>query len=179
MGVIGKRVKQTRIAHSIVRYQVESTSPRDVCLWAGFPASRCLLPYTRTSTTSTTASVGPHSNDTDAGYDSHSAYSMHPHTYLPDAMEYTGRRYLAHNNTNTSADSAGVTWPDLDKEDVSLANEVTVCVLCIVIDVAGVCVACIAHRMMPPNFPVAGDVPRVWIRFGTSAAAIQKLNMIQ
>ena len=112
------------------RYQIENTSPRDVCLWAGFPSSRCLLSYTSTpDTTGTAVSRVARSNGTDASYDSYSAYSAQHHTYIPEVMEYTGRRYLVHNNISTGADIVSVTWSDLDAEDLPLANEVNACVL--------------------------------------------------
>jgi len=58
------------------------TSPRDVCLWAGFPTSRCMLQYTThyPETKNTTLNQGSmvsidSKNEPDSQYYSYSAYS--------------------------------------------------------------------------------------------------------
>ena len=105
---------------------MENTSPRDVCQRAGFPSSRCLLSYTTPSSSSDTAGGSVRSKGTASSFDSYSAYSVHPHTYLPEAMDYTGRRRLLHGNntSDAAADTRRLTWSDLDGEELALANEV-------------------------------------------------------
>ena len=64
------------------RYQSEVTSPRDVCLWAGFPTSRCMLPYTtRNPTNISSNNLGNKvstnaTSEADTQYYSYSAYSV-------------------------------------------------------------------------------------------------------
>ena len=141
------------------RYQSEVTSPRDVCLWAGFPISRCMLPYTtRHPINSSSNHLGNKvstnaTSEPDTQYYSYSAYSAnavvntdtqkdtqvvsssmrrltdisHSSDALPHQSNVSSPNAHSNNTTQIFASSVrAITWSDLDKEDLALANEVPV-----------------------------------------------------
>jgi len=98
------------------RFRSEETSPRDVCLWSGFPTTTCAQNNgSLGSIIEPVINLKPSDNNTSEG-DS------------PDEAMSSGEESVEDSEANNEVEmySSHVTWSDLERVDMKLTDEVRV-----------------------------------------------------
>ena len=118
-----------------LRFRTESTSPRDVCVWARFDARLCSEPSAQAGMVDPVFMMTDHVNSADSSSNVSATDTTADHPGLLADRTTRQRRLLGSSSVNDTNNekynsteesfTKELTWSMLEHEDVFLANEVS------------------------------------------------------